>query len=176
MTRGRPWRQLGLTLLEFTLFTIIMGALIALGLQRIAAVRVHVERAAVEHNVARMREALAVEFAELVVRNRLGELAEYAGANPLERFNVVTDYIGVRRMPAEGKRQAGQWYYDAAIGNVVYVPRFPSALEWPDGQPRLLRWRVRPQWQDVDGNGEFDRYRDRAYGIELVRMDDARWR
>lgn len=176
MTRPVRARQGGMTLLEFTLITIIMGVLIVLALERIASVRVHMERAAVEQSVARMREALAMEFAQLVVANRLRDAMEYAGANPLERFDVVTGYIGVRRLPTDEERGTGQWYFDESLGNIVYVPRYPRALEWPDGQPQLLRWRVRPDWVDVDGDGAFDRESDRIHGIELVRLDDARWR
>ena len=176
MRRSPGRRQRGLTLLEFTLIAIIVSVLIALALARIAGMRIHMERAAVEHNVARMREALAIQFAELVVESRLDEVPQFAGANPLERYGVTESYTGVRRLPPDNERTPGQWYFDTAIGNVVYVPRYPGALEWPDGQPRLLRWRVRPDWVDVDGDGELDRGSDRVLGIDLVRVDDARWR
>lgn len=176
MSALSPRRQGGLTLLEFTLFAIIMSALVAFGLQRIAAVRVYMERAAVEHNVARLREALALEFARLVVEGRLHELPEQAGTNPLARYEVVTGYTGERHLPPPAERKPGQWYYDAAVGNVVYVPRHPEALAWPDGAPRILRWRVRPDWEDVDGDGEYDRRVDRVNGLALVRLDEAAWR
>lgn len=174
---GRPRRsQRGLTLLEFTLFAIIMAALVVFALQRIAAVRVYMERAAVEYSVARMRELLALRFAELVAQGRLQELPTLDGANPLADADVVTDYGGVRRLPPAGQREPGQWYFDAAIGNVVYVPRYPEALAWPEGEPRVMRWRARPDWEDVDADGEFDRRVDRVSGMELVRLDGARWR
>lgn len=176
MTGRTRQRQRGLTLLEFTLFTIIMAALIAFALQRIAAMRVYMERAAVEYSVARMRETLALRFAELVVQGRLQELPALAGINPLEEADFIENGSGVRRLPPAGEREHGRWYFDAAIGNVVYVPRYPEALIWPEGESRLLRWRARLDWEDVDANGDFDRGIDRVHGMELVRLDEARWR
>lgn len=169
-------RQRGLSLLEFTLFTIIMAVLVALALERIAAMRVYMERAAVEHVVARMREALALEFAELVVSGRLHELRDHAGGNPLRHAGVLQDAGVASGLPAAGQREPGQWYFDAAGGTVAYVPRYPGALEWPEGEPPLLRWRVRPDWTDADGDGRLDPRRDHVRGLELVRLDEARWR
>lgn len=176
MIRAARGRQRGLSLLEFTLFTIIMAVLIAFALDRIAALRLHMERAAVEHNVARMREALALQFAELVVTNRLQEAPDYGGSNPWMQEVLAGGYEGERKLPAPGERKPGKWYFDTAIGNVVYVPRYPEALEWSEGEPRLLRWRVRPDWVDRDDDGEFDRGTERVVGLELVRLDAARWR
>jgi len=176
MTAALRQRQRGLTLLEFTLIAIIVSVLIAFALERIAAVRVHMERAAIEYNVARMREVLALEFAERVVNNRLGRLPEGRALNPLAHEGVVANYTGTRELPPAGRREPGRWYYDRAIDNVVYVPRYPEAIEWPDAGPRLLRWRTVPRWKDVDGDGEFDRGVDRLIGLELVRQDGAAWR
>lgn len=170
----RPQR--GLTLLEFTLFTIIMAALVVFALERIAGMRVQMERAAVEYSVARMHETLALRFAELAVQGRLRELPALAGINPLAHGDVVDNYSGVRHLPPAEEREPGRWYFDAAIGNVVYVPHYPEALIWPDGESRILRWRARPDWEDIDGDGEFDRGVDRVRGMELVRLDEARWR
>lgn len=176
MNAPRRRRQSGLTLLEFTLFAIIMSALVAFALDRIAAVRVYMERAAVEYSVARMREVLALHFAERVTAGRLEELTALVGINPLAVSDIVDDYRGVRHLPPAGEREPGQWYFDAAIGNVVYVPRYPEALVWPDGEPRILRWRARPDWEDIDDDGEFDRRIDRIGGMELERLDGAHWR
>jgi len=176
MSPARRRRQRGLTLLEFTLIAIVVSALIGFALQRIAAVRVHMERTAVEYSVARMREALALEFAERVVDNRLGALPDGPALNPLAHEGVVENYAGTRELPPAARREPGRWYYDTAIDNVVYVPRYPEAIEWPEDEPRLLRWRTVPRWSDTDGDGEFDPGRDRLSGLDLVRQDEAEWR
>lgn len=175
--RGAVWRrQHGLTLLEFTLIAIMVSALVAFALQRIAVVRVYMERAAVEYSVARMQEALALRFAELVVENRLRTLPDPDSLNPLTREAVVENHAGTRELPRRAEREPGQWYYDTAIDNVVYVPRFPEALRWPEGEPRLLRWRTVPRWNDVNGDGTFQQGMDRVTALELVRQDEASWR
>jgi len=175
--RAMRWRhQRGLTLLEFTLIAMVVSALVAFGLQRIASVNVYMERAAVEYSVAKMRESLALEFAEMVVEGRLGQLPEGQDLNPLAREVVVEDYAGARELPAASRREPGRWYFDPEIENVVYVPRYPQALRWPEGEPRVLRWRTVPRWHDADGDGEFDRGTDRITSLELVRRDEADWR
>lgn len=175
--RARTWqRQRGLTLLEFTLITLIISALVAFALQRISSVSVYMERAAIEYSVAKMRESLALAFAEMVVEERLRQLPEGEDLNPLAREVVVENYAGARGLPVASRREAGQWYYDPEIENVVYVPRYPQALRWPEGEPRVLRWRTVPRWHDVDGDGEFDRGSDRVTSLELVRRDEAQWR
>jgi hypothetical protein len=175
--RTRQWRrQRGLTLLEFTLIAMIFGALVAFALQRISSVSVYMERAAIEYSVAKMRESLALEFAEMVVEGRLRRLPEGEQLNPLAREVVVENYAGARELPVASRREPGQWYYDPAIGNVVYVPRYPRALRWPEGEPRVLRWRTVPRWHDADGDGEFDPGTDRLTSLELLRRDEAQWR
>jgi len=175
MRRRTSGRQRGLTLLEFTLFTIIMAVLVALALERIARTRVQMERAAVEHNIARLREALALQFAELVVEERLRELPDHAGADALQRLGIAQEYRRVQELPPAAERQPGQWYFDVSVANVVYVPRYPEALAWPDGAPRLLRWDVRADWNDIDDDGEFDPLREAVRGLDLVRLDEAQW-
>lgn len=174
--KARPRWQRGLTLLEFTLIAIVISVLVAFALDRIAGVRVQMERAAIEYSVARMREALAVRFAELVVRRRLDELPALAGANPLAWPDVVGDYAGVEALPPPARRQPGRWYYVRGLGQVIYVPRNPEALDWPAGEPRVLRWRARPEWVDADGDGRYEPAVDRVGGMALVRLDGARWR
>ncbi|MDZ7829090.1 MAG: prepilin-type N-terminal cleavage/methylation domain-containing protein [Halofilum sp. (in: g-proteobacteria)] len=175
--RATRWRrQRGLTLLEFTLITMIISALVAFALQRISSVSVYMERAAIDYSVARMRESLALEFAEMVVEGRLGQLPGGEDLNPLAREVVVENYAGARALPAASRREPGQWYYDPAIESVVYVPRYPQALRWPEGEPRVLRWRAVARWHDADGDGEFDRGSDRVTSLELVRRDEAQWR
>lgn len=176
MARANRPAQRGLTLLEFTLITLVVAVLVVVAAQRIARIRVAVEKAAVEHSVARMREALAVRFAELVVQGRREQIPRLLGANPMHGQAVPADYVGVRELPPPGAREPGQWYFDESIGNVVYVPRYPDALEWPEGSPGLLRWQVRPDWTDVDGNGRFTPAVDQVRGLGLKRMDEARWR
>lgn len=163
-----------MTLLEFTLIAIIISVLVAFGLQRIASVRVFMERAAVEYNVSRMKEILALEFATMVVENRLGTLPDERAMNPLSAA-PIENYAGSRALPDKSRRSPGHWYYDSALDNVVYVPRYPEALQWPPGEPRLLRWRVAPRWDDADGDERFRAGVDRLSGLELVREDGATW-
>ena len=166
-----------ITLLEFTLAVIIFSTLMVLAFERIAGTRVHMERAEVEHTVGALREALALGFSELVIQGRLREALAFTRTNPLEMLDPKpSGYAGVKRAPTPDQLEPGQWYFDAVTHSVVYVPRFPGAIDWGDTAQRVLRWRAYPQWYDADGDGTLDTGIETINGVALERIDAARWR
>lgn len=136
---GSRWRQVGLSLLEFTLAALIVAVLALLAFERIAAIRGDMERARVQHTVAAMRSALALEFADLVVNDRLGQVRRHEHTNALELLAPPpAGYRGERTQVAEAVEQ-GSWYYARDLGVIVYRPRYPFAF---DGGGEQLYWRV----------------------------------
>lgn len=135
--RGRTER--GLSLLEFTLIVIVVGVLMVFVMQRMAELRVHIERAAVERTVAAMRTALALQFARLVVDGRLEEAGAWAGGDALDLLEgggILDEGLDGADADAIGP---GHWHYDGATGELVYRIRYTDAL--PAGQSEG-RWRV----------------------------------
>lgn len=176
MSRGTPRRCCrGLSLLEFTLATLIISVLIVLAFQRIAALRVDIERAQIEHTVGAMRAALALELAGLVVHGTLRRLPEYAGANALAMLSPgPRDYAGAVDDGAPTPAP-GSWFFERAAGTVVYRPRHPDVLG--AGAPiERLRWRVVPIWHDADNDGAYDPRVDGAPGLRLEPLDAPHWR
>lgn len=165
----------GLSLLEFTLATLMISVLIVLAFQRIAALRVDIERAQIEHTVGAMRAALALELAALVVRGQLQRLPGYAGTNALDMLSPApADYAG---SVGEGATTPapGSWFFARTAGAVVYRPRHPEALG--AGEPvERLRWRVVPVWHDADNDGAYDPRVDGAPGLMLEALDEPHWR
>jgi len=146
MLRARP-RQSGLSLLEFTLVTLIIAALIVLAFQHIAATRVDRERAAIKQTVAAVRSALALQLAERIVAREPGGARDYAGTNALA-------YLSPRPLPDAAPRKStaarpppGSWYFETDKGTVAYRPRYPEAL----GTDGVLRWRVEPEYAGPEG-------------------------
>lgn len=126
-------RQSGLSLLEFTLVVTIVGVLVAVAADRIAALRVDVERAAVERALNGMQSALAVRFAELLVRGERERIAAWDGGNALRLIRAHR-----RRDGEPGVSGPGEWSYQD--GEIVYRPAYPVALT---GDPAAIgRWRV----------------------------------
>lgn len=125
--------QRGLSLLEFTLVVTIFSALVAVAADRIAALRVDVERAAIERAVTGMQSALAVRFSELLVRGRYERIAAWEGGNALRLIRAHR-----RRDDEPGVSGPGAWSYED--GDIVYRPAYPAALA---GDPDAVgRWRV----------------------------------
>ena len=165
----------GLSLLEFTLATLMISVLIVLAFQRIAALRVDIERARIEHTVGAMRAALALELAALVVRGTLQRLPQYAGANALEMLAPApVGYVG---SVGEGEPvpAPGSWYFARAAGTVVYRLRHAEAQSAGEAVERL-RWRVVPVWHDADNDGAYDPRVDGAPGLRLEALDEPHWR
>ncbi len=131
MTRRRG--QHGLSLLEFTLVVTILAVLVVVAFDRIAALRVDVERAAVQRAVNRMQAALAVRFSELLARGEHERLRAWDGGNALRLIRAHRHGDG-----EPGISGPGEWAY--ADGEIVYRPAYPAALT---GDPDAVgRWRV----------------------------------
>ncbi len=131
MTRAAGQR--GLSLLEFTLVITIVGVLVAVAADRIAVLRVDIERAAVNRAVSGMQSALAVRFAELIARGERERIAEWEGGNALRLIRAHR-----RRDGEPGMSGPGEWSYEN--GQIVYRPAYPDALT---GDPAAVgRWRV----------------------------------
>lgn len=145
----RP-RQSGLSLLEFTLVVIVLGVLVVLAFQRIAALRVDMERALIRHTVAAMREALAIERVHRVLDPAAGSAAALVGGNALALLDPPPAGYDPRARYADWRNAPpGTWFYDVQRGTVVYRLANPSAA--PDGaRSRVAAWRVIGRRPDVD--------------------------
>lgn len=120
------------------------------------------ERAAIERGRTLIDSELAVVFARHAIRGELDALAQFAGGNPFallaaNRLGQV-EYRG-ELGAVDAQRRLPGWYYDAAGGQVIYLPRFLD---------RQARFDLSLRFDDVDGDGRFDRGADRPTGLALV--------
>lgn len=155
-----------MSLLEFTLAVLIVVVLVVIAFERMSVLQADMERAAVRHTVAAMREALSLEFARLAARGELARVGDYTGANALELLEPPpAGYVGARGADTPGR---GAWFYDPGAGTVAYRARFPDALA---GEPAtgddIFRWRVVPRRRDSDGDGRYDSRREAVHGLAL---------
>lgn len=155
-----------MSLLEFTLAVLLVAVLVVIAFERMSALQADMERAAVRHTVAAMREALSLEFARLVTRGELGRVDDYAGGNALALLSPPPrGYVGAR---GAGMPAPGTWFYEPAAGAVAYRARFPDALaDEPAAAGDILRWRVVPRRRDSDGDGRYDDRHEAVYGLAL---------
>ena len=138
--------QRGLSLLEFTLVTLIVSVLIVFAFQRVAELRTHMERAAVRQTVEAIRSALALRLAELVVQGRAQRALEYEGSNALDLLSPGPVQAAARARD-EKLPPPGSWYFESDTGLVAYRPRWSDASTPTD----VLRWRVEAARAERDG-------------------------
>lgn len=155
-----------MSLLEFTLAVLIVVVLMAIAFERMAALRADMERAAVRHTVAAMREALSLEFARLAARGELARVEDYTGGNALALLSPPpAGYVGAR---AGDRPTPGSWFYEPDDGTVAYRARFPHALAGEPGRGGdTFRWRVVPRARDSDGGGRYAGRHEAIYGLTL---------
>lgn len=140
----RTGGQRGLSLLEFTLVVTIFSVLVAVTADRVVALRVDLERAAIQHTVNAIQSALAVRFAELVVRGEHDRIAAWEGGNALQLIRAH-----YRRDGEPAASGPGEWSYEG--GEIVYRPAYAEALT---GDPEAVgRWRVELIGQADDSRG-----------------------
>jgi len=167
-------REAGLSLLEFTLVVIVIAALAALAAERITAMQLAMERAAVQRTVAAMRTAHAMEFAAAVAQGRREEIGAWQGGNALtliEGREVLAGAaqgddaapaaeVAVRAARGGVRPGPGRWYYDAERAEVVYRVAYAAS-----GAERAAegRWRV-----VVEGD-------DAPRGLALVNVQPPQW-
>lgn len=185
-------RQGGLSLLEFTLVVIVVATLAALAADRISAMRVYMERAAVQRTVAAMRTALAMEFAAAVARDRRQDIAEWEGGNALallEGRPVLGRAPGDPGMVTETGRESVRddvGEVGEEVGGDGRQPRPEAAAllgpgRWHyDAERAEVVYRVAYPPAGTEGTPE-GRWRvvvqgdDEPHGLELVNVTPVEW-
>lgn len=113
--------QRGISRLEFavaaTLFAVLAGVL----LERLLYVEEYAEMTAMELTVANMRTGLRNRMGDLLIRDRVSEIATLADENPMSWLERRPDnYLGeFDREPDLDLR--GSWYFDRGRHEIVYT-------------------------------------------------------
>lgn len=168
----------GFSLLELVIVIVIVSVLLAFAVDRMARLRFEAERVMMETMLTGLRSALTIEFTGGALRGRPGATAAMAaGSNPMKLLVERPDtYAGEYAAADPGAVAPGTWYFDTRERHLVYVVRFPEYFEsGVSGRPRA-RFRVVPDFDDLDGDGRFDPARDSARGLRLVPVEPYRWR
>lgn len=168
----------GFSILELAIVIVVVSLLTVVAIDRIMRLRFEAERVMVESMLAGLRSALTIEFAGAAVRGRTAAAAaEAAGSNPMKLLADRPDtYAGEYAAADPDAVAPGTWYFDTRERALVYVVRFPEQfLSGIPGRPRA-RFRVEPDFDDLDGDGRFDPARDAARGLRLVAVEPYRWK
>ncbi len=164
--------QSGFTLFELAVVVAIISILAVLAIDKIWALRMDAERAAVAQVVGSLRSALGIEVASRVVQNGVQTLPDLAGNNPMDLMaQSPPGYLGELENADPGSLAGGQWYFDPRGGALVYLVRFPGSFDTTLKAPPRLRFRIVLRYRDVDKSGRFDAGTDRVHGLDLIPVE-----
>lgn len=165
MTRNR-----GFTLLELVVVIAIIAVLSTIALDRLWAMQVKAEKAAMESVIGAIQSALGMKVAESLLAGDRTDLENLAGSNPMQRLAEVPNNYAGELTDATGVL-GGQWYFDLRERVLVY--RVYNAANFRGGamDPAQVRFAVR-----LDIEALRPGKRDKGIvGARLVALESYSW-
>jgi prepilin-type N-terminal cleavage/methylation domain-containing protein len=166
----------GFTLLELVIVIGIVSLLVALALDRLFALRVEAERAALDQVLGGLRAAVATEALSLIASGRDAELTRLQGSNPMDYLlEGPASYLGEFDAPKPAEIPPGHWYFDRSRRLLVYRVRYGDHFSSSLGSPERARFRVDVVYDDRNESGTFDPGLDGFGGARLAAEEPYRW-
>jgi prepilin-type N-terminal cleavage/methylation domain-containing protein len=167
----------GFSLLELLIVVVIISVLMVVAIDKLLKLRYEAERVMVQSVVAALRSALYVEFSASTARGEKNRLDGLRGSNPMLRLSERPDnYAGEFYGPDPAVFEPGTWYFDTRDHALVYVLRFPEQFVSSLSGPPRVRFRIEPDYEDIDHNGRYDPGRDPLLGLKLVPLEPFSWK
>jgi len=169
------FKQSGFTILELVVVIIVISILSLFAIDRIFAIRIAAEQAAVKQIVGTIKSALGLEVARLALEGKISAVAKLDKSNPFLLLSQSPhNYIGEKNN-SKDVLQPGVWYFDknqkALVYNVLYTENFKTPLK---GLPRI-RHRIKLVYSDRNKNRRFDLRTDGIAGLDLVPIEKFSW-
>lgn len=164
--------QRGISRLEFavaaTLFAVLAGVL----LERLLYVEEYAEMTAMELTVANMRTGLRNRTGDLLIRDRVSEIATLADENPMDWLERRPEnYLGeFDREPDLNLR--GSWYFDRVRHEIVYTASLRRHFSPENAEDYSVR--LRAVAQPVPA-GETVAGKNAPRWVALVKTSGGRW-
>ncbi len=150
---------------------------ITIAIDRIWELRMAAERAGVEHTIGTLKSALGLEVVTRIMRGGLERLADLDGSNPIELLKQPPDnYIGELDTPDPTRLEGYSWYFDREQKLLIYRVANGEILQSPLSGPARIRFAVRFDYRDRNGDGAFSPQEDTVRGINLVPAEEFRWK
>jgi prepilin-type N-terminal cleavage/methylation domain-containing protein len=175
--RRRPaQRSTGFSLLELVIVIVLIGVLMAVAIDRLLVMKAQAESRAMEQVVGSIRSAITIRIVSLLVRGRAGDVADLAGSNPLVTLaETPQNYLGELFGPDPATLAPGSWYFDTRDRVLVYLVESADYFDSGLGVPARARFAILPVFEDLNGNGRFDRDSDTLRGMRLAPVEPYTW-
>lgn len=118
---GDARTQRGFSRLEFAVVVAVFGVFAGVLLERFQYYQEYAEKTAMEMTIANIRAGLRLRVANLLMADRVSEIAALTDDNPIDWLerkpeNYLGEFDGA---PPEEPR--GKWYFDRRHGELVYT-------------------------------------------------------
>lgn len=168
-------KQRGFTILELVVVIIIISILGLFAIDRIFAIRIAAEQAAVKQIVGSIKSALGLEVARLALEGKMSSVAKLNKTNPVTLLSQSpNNYLGEKEN-GHDVIEPGVWYFDkkqnALTYNVIYNENFITPLK---GIPRI-RYQIKLVYNDRNRNNRFDLRYDSIAGLDLFPLEIYTW-
>jgi hypothetical protein len=151
----RAGQQHGASRLELAVAMLLVSIFVAVLLDRALYYQEFAEMTAMEMTVANMRSGLRYKVADLIINNRVPEIAALADENPMTWLASPPDnYLGEYDKAPQTAIE-GNWYYDRTDHELVYTLNkrrhfVPSSGEEFTVRYRAVRVQGAPEGQTKD--------------------------
>lgn len=172
---GSP-AQRGFSLLELVIVIVLVSVLLTIAIDRLLLLKAQAERVAMEQVLGNIRSGITIRLAELFARGKLADADKLPGSNPMQLLAVRPDnYRGEFFGLDPASIEPGSWYFDSRDGALCYIVEGGEYFETPLAPPARARFRIRPVFDDVDGNGRYDPKVDALRGLQLAPLESYTW-
>ncbi|MEK6208768.1 MAG: hypothetical protein AABM64_00125 [Pseudomonadota bacterium] len=137
--------QCGASFVEFAVCMALIGIFVCVLLERALYYQEYAEKTAMESTAENIRTGLRYKMADLILANRVSEIATLADENPMNWLaERPPNYLG-ELDSAPANEPKGQWYFDKRNRELVYTVnnrRYFSQSTYRDFSVRYRAMRV----------------------------------
>ena len=169
---AKDQRQRGFSLFEFVAAIAIVGVLGGVLLQRMLYLQEYAEMTAVDLTVANLRTGLRYKTGDLLMRDKVSEIATLADENPVTWLqDHPENYLGEFELKPDVDLR-GKWYFDKTRHELVYTINNRRHFLPASDQDYALRWhavRLRAQEEGTPGS------KNNLQWVALVPIAGGHW-
>lgn len=157
---------------------LLLSVFIVIVIDRVLTLRIAAERNGVEHLVGTLRSALGLEVVVRLTKGKgLEDLQYLDGVNPVLLLDwPPVNYLGELDRPDPAEVPGYSWYFDTARKLLVYRVEHGEYLESALPGPARIRFAVRFDFDDRNGDGVFNPGEETVRGVSLVPAEPYRWK
>jgi prepilin-type N-terminal cleavage/methylation domain-containing protein len=147
-------RHAGFTLFELIIVVCIVAIMAGILFNRLQVYKEAAEKAAMQQTAAAIKSALQMRVASYMINGRDNEIENLRNENPVSWLQEnPADYAGEFYADAYARVRPGNWYFDVARRELIYVINLGDNFKpGPDGR-KWVRYRVSIGYENVPEKG-----------------------